>query len=153
DGLRIDHPHGLVCPWVYAADADDPLRAVCAGARLFESPDLPDHRALARFAIAHLDQLDRSQPRYADAWVRRLDPEQVARCAALFDVLVDSARRHGRDPGALSCEVLSTMPYPLGATLARYRLGRWRVLQKTRLDDPGDVYRSENARPEDWVML
>ena len=32
DGLRIDHPHGLVCPWVYRADDPDPYRAVRAGA-------------------------------------------------------------------------------------------------------------------------
>jgi 4-alpha-glucanotransferase len=36
--------------------------------------------------------------------------------------------------------------------IARHGLGRFRVLQKMRLDDPGDVYRSENASPEDWVM-
>jgi 4-alpha-glucanotransferase len=45
------------------------------------------------------------------------------------------------------------MPCPLGAVLARYGLGRWRVTQKARLDDPRDVYRSENAQPVDWVML
>jgi 4-alpha-glucanotransferase len=153
DGLRIDHPHGLVCPWVYSAAAADPQRAVCEGARLFESPDLPDHPALARFAIARADQIDRAQPRHADAWVRALAPAQVERYATLFEVIADSARRHGRDPRALSCEVLSTMPNPLGAVLARYGLGRWRVTQKARLDDPRDVYRSENAQPGDWVML
>jgi 4-alpha-glucanotransferase len=153
DGLRIDHPHGLVCPWVYAGDAADPQRAVCEGARLFESPDLPDHPALARFAIARPDQLDRSQPRYGDAWVRGLDPEQIERYATRFAVIADSARRHGRDLGSLSCEVLSTMPRPLGDVLARYGLGRWRVTQKARLDDPRDVYRSENAERRDWVML
>lgn len=153
DGLRIDHPHGLVCPWVYAGDTADPLRAVCEGARLFESPDLADHPALARFAIARPDQLDRSRPRYADAWVRELDPDQVERYAAMFDVIPDSARRHGRDPHDLSCEVLSTMPRPLEAVLARYRLGRWRVTQKAKLDDPSDVYRSENSGPHDWLML
>jgi 4-alpha-glucanotransferase len=153
DSLRIDHPHGLVCPWVYAADTSDPQRAVADGARLFESPDLADHPALAPCAIARPDQLDRSQPRYADGWVRALDPAQVERYAVLFDTLVDSARRHGRDPADLSCEVLSTMPRPLAAVLARHQLGRWRVTQKARLDDPGDVYRTENAAPQDWVML
>jgi 4-alpha-glucanotransferase len=153
DGLRIDHPHGLVCPWVYDGSAADPQRAVGHGARLFESPDLEDHWALARFAIARPDQLDRTQPRHGDAWVRQLVPEQVERYAALFEVIVESARRHGRDPGDLSCEVLSTLPRPLAAVLTRYRLGRWRILQKARLDDPRDVYRSENAEPQDWVML
>jgi 4-alpha-glucanotransferase len=153
DSLRVDHPHGLVCPWVYAGTTDDPQLAVAAGARLFEAPDLPDHPALARFAIARPDQLDRTQPRHADAWVHALDPGQVARYATLFDVLADSARRHGRAVADLSCEVLSTLPRPLAEVLARYQLGRWRVLQKARLDDPRDVYRSENAEPSDWVML
>ena len=153
DSLRIDHPHGLICPWVYAAGAADPQRADAEGARLFESPDLPDHPALARFAIARPDQLDRSQPRHADGWVRALDPAQVDRYAVLFDVLLDSARRHGRDPADLSCEVLSTMPHPLEAVLGRHQLGRWRVTQKARLDDPRDVYRTENVAAHDWVMI
>jgi 4-alpha-glucanotransferase len=153
DSLRIDHPHGLVCPWVYTAGATDPQRAVAEGARLFESPDLPDHPDLARFAIVRPDQLDRTQPRHGDDRVRALDAAQVERYAALFDAIAASARRHGRDPADLSCEVLSTMPAPLAAVLARYRLGRWRVTQKARLDDPGDVYRTENVERHDWVML
>jgi 4-alpha-glucanotransferase len=153
DSLRIDHPHGLVCPWIYAAGAADPQRAVAEGARLFESPDLPDHPALARFAMVRPDQLDRSQPRHSDDWVRALDAEQVERYATMFDTIAASARRHGRDPADLSCEVLSTMPVPLEAVLARYRLGRWRVTQKAKLDDPTDVYRTENVEPHDWVML
>ena len=51
DGLRLDHPHGLICPWVYKADQLDPFAAVQQGARLFASPDLADHPALAEFAI------------------------------------------------------------------------------------------------------
>src|SRR5690606_15131393 len=35
DGVRVDHPHGLVDPWVYREDDPDPLRAVRHGARLF----------------------------------------------------------------------------------------------------------------------
>jgi len=153
DGVRIDHPHGVVCPWVYDGERTDAQRAVCEGARLFEAPDLPDHLALAPFAIAHADQLDRTQPRYGDAWVRALEPAQVERYATLVDVIAACAHRRGRDVSALSCEVLSTMPFPLGAVLARHGLGRWRVTQKARLDDPRDVYRSENAEPPDWVML
>jgi 4-alpha-glucanotransferase len=153
DGVRIDHPHGVVCPWVYDGERADAQRAVCEGARLFEAPDLPDHPALAPFAIARADQLDRAQPRYADAWVRALEPAQIERYATLVDVIAACARHHGRDVSALSCEVLSTMPFPLGAVLARHGLGRWRVAQKARLDDPRDVYRSENAGPSDWVML
>ncbi|HEY3807002.1 MAG TPA: 4-alpha-glucanotransferase [Kofleriaceae bacterium] len=153
DSMRIDHPHGLVCPWVYRAGDPDPVRAVQHGARLFDSPDLPDHAALAQYAIARPEQLDRSLPRYADGWVRELDDEQVSRYGVLVDAILASALRSGRDPRDLSFEVLSTMPYPLGAVLERHGFGRWRVLQKANLADPADVYRSENARPADWVML
>jgi len=146
DSLRIDHPHGLVCPWVYTDD-------VRTGARLFDSPDLPDHPRLARFAIARPDQLDRTLPRYADGWVKELSPAQIERYARVFDALIGTARAHGRRPEDLSCEVLSTMPRPLADVLARHGLGRWRVLQKANLDDPRDVYRSENAEPHDWIML
>lgn len=153
DSVRIDHPHGLVCPWVYRADDVDAGAAVRAGARLFDSPDLPDHPGLARYAIARPEQLDHAMPRYADGWVRELDAEQVARYAVLVDAMIASATRAGRDPRDLSFEVLSTMPMPLGAVLARYGFGRWRVLQKADLANPADVYRSENAKPGDWVML
>jgi 4-alpha-glucanotransferase len=71
----------------------------------------------------------------------------------LFDAIVESAVRHGRSREDLSCEVLSTMPLPLSRVLARHGLGRWRVTQKANLDDPTDVYRSENAAREDWVMV
>jgi 4-alpha-glucanotransferase len=155
DGVRIDHPHGLVCPWVYRADDPDPLHAVQHGARLFDSPDLPDHPALARYAIARRDQLAPgfAVPRHADDWVRDLEPEQVGRYAVLCDALVEQVRGKGCRVEDIVCEVLSTRPFPLGRVIARYGLGRFRVTQKARLDDPGDVYRSENARPEDWVMV
>ena len=148
DSLRIDHPHGLVCPWVYRSDAD-----VAHGARLFESPDLPDHPALAMFAIARADQIDRTKPRYHDAWVTQLDDDQIARYAILIDAIVAAAERAGRARADLSMEVLSTMPAPLGYVLARHGFGRWRVTQKASMDDPTDVYRTENAQPADWVML
>ncbi len=153
DGLRIDHPHGLVCPWVYRSGTGDDLRAVQGGARLFESPDLLDHPDLARYAIARPEQLDRALPRHADEWVRELDEPQVDAYCAAFDILVAAARRHGRRTSDLVCEVLSTQPRPLQRVLARYGLGRFRVLQKANLDDPRDVYLPENALPEDWVML
>lgn len=153
DGLRIDHPHGVVCPWVYRADAADPAVAVREGARLHESPDLPDHPGLARFAIARPEQIDRSRPRYHDSWLRDLEDRQVARYALLIDTISDVAARRGRSVADLSCEVLSTMPLPLGRVLERYGLGRWRVVQKANLDDAADVYRPENAAPADWVML
>lgn len=153
DGVRIDHPHGLVCPWVYRSDWPDALRALQSGARLFSSPDLPDHPALARYAIARPDQIDRSVPRYADGWVRTLSDEQVARYAVLMDAVVDAAHEHGRLRSDLACEVLSTMPYPLGRVLQRHGLGRFRVTQKADPHDPHDVYRSESAQPEDWIMV
>lgn len=153
DGLRIDHPHGLVCPWVYDTGDPDPLRAVQRGARLFDSPCLEDHPRLAAWAIARPDQLDPGQPRHADGWVRALDDDQVRRYSAQLDAVMAAAAAHGRSPDDVLCEVLSTQPYPLQRVLARYGLGRFRVTQKADLGNPADVYRSENARPEDWVML
>ncbi|QSQ11464.1 4-alpha-glucanotransferase [Myxococcus landrumensis] len=153
DGLRLDHPHGLVCPWVYRSGQVDALSAVQHGARLFSSPDLSDHPELARFAIVGPEQLDRAVPRYADGEVTSLTTEQVQRYSILFDTVVAAARRNGRDLGDLLGEVLSTLPYPLGRVLARYGLGRFRVTQKADLRNPSDVYRSENVAPEDWVMV
>jgi 4-alpha-glucanotransferase len=153
DSLRIDHPHGLVCPWVYRTGTGDDGQAVRDGARLFESPDLADHPALAAFAIARADQIDRSCPRYADRWVTALDDVQVTRYSVLVDALLDAAATHGRSRADLSCEVLSTLPMPLARVLERHGLGRWRVTQKANLDDVRDVYRLENAQPNDWVML
>ncbi|HSP77386.1 MAG TPA: 4-alpha-glucanotransferase, partial [Myxococcaceae bacterium] len=153
DGLRVDHPHGLVCPWVYRADLPDALYAVQHGARLFSSPDLPEHPELARYAIASPEQLERSVPRHADGWVRELSPAQVRRYSALFDALIAAAHANGRKVSDLLCEVLSTMPSPLQRVLAEYGLGRFRVTQKADLDNPRDVYRTENAEPADWVML
>lgn len=153
DSLRIDHPHGLICPWVYRSDTGNDAQAVRDGARLFESPDLADHPALAPFAIARADQIDRGRPRYHDAWVAGLDDEQINRYSLLFDAFLEAADRNGRARSDVSCEVLSTMPAPLGAVLARHGLGRWRVTQKANLDDPADVYRTENVAREDWLML
>jgi 4-alpha-glucanotransferase len=150
DGLRIDHPHGLIDPWVYRGAQPDPQLAVQHGARLFSSPDVPE---LARFSIARVDQLDRALPRYADGWVRDLSEEQVGRYGVLFDAIIDAAREHGRDVADVLCEVLSTQPYPVGRVLTRHGLGRFRVTQKVVLDDPADVYRSENAAPQDWIMV
>ena len=150
DSIRIDHPHGLICPWVYRANTDDPSLEVRDGARLYESPGVP---GLAGYAIAREDQIDHAKPRYHDHWVSALDDDQVARYARLFDVVADSATRHGRSINDVSCEVLSTMPYPLGRVLERFGLGRWRVFQKANLDDAKDVYRVENAQRPDWVML
>lgn len=155
DGLRIDHPHGYVCPWVYRAADADAHHAVQHGARLFESPDLADHPELARFARVSGADLDPAPgaPRFADDWVVRLAPEQVERYAATVDRWIAEARRAGRAPAAVVCEVLSTLPYPLARVIVRHGLGRFRVLQKADPRDPTDVYHVEAARPEDWVML
>jgi 4-alpha-glucanotransferase len=153
DAVRLDHPHGYVCPWIYRAEPADRGAALRAGARLRASPGLPDHPELERFAIAEPAQLDRSVARWADEWVTGLRPEQVERYAVLFDAIVDSARRAGRGTDAILCEVLSTEPLPLRLVRERHGLGRFRVTQKAALSDPGDVYRIENARPEDWVMV
>ncbi|WP_438007766.1 4-alpha-glucanotransferase [Sorangium sp. So ce321] len=153
DGVRLDHPHGLVCPWVYAADAPDPLRAVQGGARLFSSPDLPDHPLLARYSIVPPGQLNRAVPRYADDWVSSLSPEQIGRYSVIFDTIASCAEARGRATTDIVCEVLSTLPFPLRAVLERHGLGRFRVTQKADLSNPKDVYRSENAAPSDWIMV
>jgi 4-alpha-glucanotransferase len=153
DGLRIDHPHGLVCPWVYRADQKDPVSAVQKGARLFASPALADFPALAEFAIVRPDQINEQAARYDDNWVIILEPEQVSRYAALFEVIVESARKNCTSGCELACEILSTQPYPIKRVMERYGLGRFRVTQKADLDNACDVYRGENAQPEDWLML
>lgn len=152
-GIRIDHPHGLVCPWVYAADAPNPVEAVNRGARFLESPDLPDHPGLARRAVARADQLDRAVPRYADGWVRSLDEAQIDRYCQKFAVVIDAARARGRATDNVLCEVLSTCPYPLARVLERYGLGRFRVTQKADPRVPEDTYRSDRAQRADWIML
>ena len=155
DAVRVDHPHGLVCPWVYRTDSPEPQVAVQHGARLLCSPDLPDHPELARFAITGREQLnpDPRTPRFADDWVVELSERQVDAYGVLFEALVASARRQGREAAALVCEVLSTLPYPLARVLERHGLGRFRVTQKADPSDSADVYRSENARPADWIMV
>ncbi len=151
DGLRIDHPHGLVDPWVYRENAE-PQRAVREGARLFSSPDLTDHPELAAHAIARPDQLRRTRPRHDDGWVAALDAAQVERYGTLIDAVMEEAAATGHG-GAVACEILSTQPYPLARVIARHGLGRFRITQKASLAAADDVYRSENACPEDWVML
>ncbi|GAC1368792.1 MAG: hypothetical protein NVSMB47_19190 [Polyangiales bacterium] len=68
-------------------------------------------------------------------------------------MIIESARARGLSTDAIACEVLSTQPYQLRRVLERHRLGRFRVTQKVDLHDPLDVYRSENAAPEDWIMI
>jgi 4-alpha-glucanotransferase len=153
DGVRIDHPHGFVCPWVYRAGQADAHRAAQDGARLFSSPDLPDHPELAAFSIARPEQLDYDVPRYADAWVTQLDEDQVERYAIPVDAMVEAADQHGRGREDIACEILSTQPFPLGRVMARHGLGRFRVTQKANPERPDDGYRGENARPEDWIMV
>jgi len=153
DGLRIDHPHGLVCPWVYRGDDPDPSHAVQHGARLFSSPHLADHPELGRFAIAGVEQLNQAVPRYADEWVRWLRPDQVGRYALLLDTVVSVVREHGGASEDIPCEVLSTLPYPVASAIRRQGLGRFRVTQKADLFNRDDVYRSENAEARDWIMV
>jgi 4-alpha-glucanotransferase len=155
DGLRIDHPHGLVCPWVYRTDDPNPLHAVQHGARLFASPDLPDHPDLARYSLVTRSDLapDPRHPRYEDDWVRSLTREQVSRHAVLFDLLVDTVRAHGGQVSDIACEVLSTCPSPLAAVVARHGLGRFRVVQKADPENVDDPYRTARAAAADWVML
>jgi 4-alpha-glucanotransferase len=157
DALRIDHPHGWIDPWVYDRREPDPDHAVRVGARLHAAPDLPEHPELARYAIARPDQIDRGEARYADDWVTDLDEEQVDRYARGFDCIVQAARAAAGATSTASlrvvCEILSTQPYPLHRVMQRYGLGRFRVTQKSDVLLPGDVYRSDEARPPDWIMM
>jgi 4-alpha-glucanotransferase len=152
DGIRIDHPHGLVCPWIYRANDPDPHVAVRQGARAFESPDSRD-ADLARWAIARAGDIDPTvRAPYADDRVRHLDEAQVTRYSRAFDLLATlDGGRPMRD--VFAAEVLSTCPYPLQRVLARHGLGRFRVTQKADPARVDDVYRTEHARPEDWLML
>lgn len=153
DGLRIDHPHGLVCPWIYEADAVDPQSAVRRGTRAYESP-LHPCAEVRSWAIARAEDLNpNAHAPYADDHVLQLDAAQVERYAVLFDALLDTCREHGLGPDAIATEVLSTCPYPLARVLERHRLGRFRVTQKANLDDPLDPYRSDRAGAHDWMML
>jgi 4-alpha-glucanotransferase len=155
DGVRVDHPQGLVCPWVYDATASDPARAVIDGARLFETP-APNDRfggVLAALAIARPEQIDPSVPAYHDGRVKMLDSNQIAEYAVLFDLLVHCAETAGRSRDDVLCEVLSTCPRPLALVMKRHGLGRFRVTQKANVADPHDGYRGENARPRDWTMI
>lgn len=152
DGIRIDHPHGWVCPWVYRVDAgQDPAEAVRAGARLHESPALPDHPGLAAYARVRADQVrsDPNFPRYADDWVTGLEEAQIDRYEAHLALMRDAMGGVEH----LACEVLSTEPLPLRRVRQRLGLGRFLVTQKADPDDPEDVYRSERARPADWIMM
>lgn len=153
DGVRIDHPHGLVCPWIYSTSDPDPYHAVRHGARAFESPDHPAED-LRRWAIASAEDLDpAAHSHFADNWVRQLSAAQVERYARLFDVLASMLGPGTRVSDAFAAEVLSTCPYPLRAVLARHGLGRFRVSQKADASNVHDVYRTEHAEPDDWLML
>jgi 4-alpha-glucanotransferase len=82
-----------------------------------------------------------------------LSEAQLDRYALLVDATVEALHQHGRRTADLVCEVLSTMPYPLGCVLSRHGLGRFRVTQKADPRNPDDPYRPDHARSEDWVML
>ena len=151
DGVRVDHPHGLVCPWVYQEGAADPYQAVREGARLFSVG--PRHERLAAFDIARPAQFDPREQPWADGYVTELDEAQVDRYAHSMDALVLAARAAGKGPEAVACEVLSTMPCPLGRVLARHGLGRFRVTQKADVQRPDDPYLPSNAVAADWVMV
>lgn len=153
DGVRIDHPHGLVCPWVYDGDATDAMAAVVHGARLFETPVSIDHPSLAELALVRADQIDPSVPAYDDDHVRGLEPAQTTEYERLFEIVMESARAAGRSAGDVLCEVLSTCPEPLACVMQRYGLGRFRVTQKASLVDEADGYRGENAEARDWIMI
>lgn len=154
DGVRIDHPHGMVCPWVYRRDVQPPHVGVRSGSRLHESPAVAEHPELVDFAIATADQIDGSKEPYGELRVKDLTDEQVQRYSVLIDVVLDCVREAGGDMTSdVACEVLSTLPYPLRRVMEHHGLGRFRVVQKAKLDTPEDVYRIEQACPNDWIMM
>lgn len=154
DGIRIDHPHGLVCPWVYRRDVQPAHESVRAGSRFYESPDVDGHPELAGYSIAHIDQVNSAASPFGDDRVSDLTDEQVRQYAVLVDVVLDCVRAAGGDVTSdVACEVLSTQPYPLRRVMEHHNLGRFRVVQKAKLDQPEDVYRIEQACPNDWMML
>ena len=153
DALRIDHPHGLVCPWVYDGAAPDPLAAVVAGARLFETPSSEAHPDLGALAIVRPDQIDGRVPAHDDDHVLGITRAQLTEYERLIEVIMECAREAGRGAGDVLCEVLSTCPLPLAAVMEQYGLGRFRVTQKASMSVPEDGYRGENAAPGDWIMI
>jgi hypothetical protein len=137
---------------VYRSDTEDPFLAVQQGARLFSSPDLPNHPDLRAFSYVERQQLNSEGALHADHWVEYLTEAQIDAYAEVFSCLVspDGSSKQRYD---LVCEVLSTLPVPLKHVLNRFGLGRFRVLQKVDPHNPTDVYRSEIAEPIDWIML
>lgn len=155
DGMRIDHPQGLVCPWVYRAEDPDPHRAVRRGARLNSAPDFPDHPELRQFSLVRPDQLnsDPACPRFGDEHVTSILPEQVERFAVVLDAVIDAAKSAGRGPDDILCEVLSTWPAPLKAVMQERGMGRFCITQKADPHNPNDVYRPEKTSTNDWIMV
>lgn len=150
DRVRIDHPHALVCPWVYRGD-EEPAAAVRQGARLFSTPIDPAHPTLHEFSLVTARDLDPSVAPYADGRIRRLSPETIARFSRLLDSVMELAGPRGSK--RLLCEVLSTEPAELRAARNRHGLGAFRVTQKADVRNPADTYLSVNARPEDWILM
>lgn len=148
DGVRVDHPHGQVCPWVYREGEKDPYAAVRAGGRLYSVGPRPELADLAAHDIARPEQLDLTVKPWADGFVRELDDAQVAQYAWVIDLLVQAAGGTER----VACEVLSTVPYPLWRVLQRHGLGRFRVTGKADVTKADDVYLLDNAAEPDWVM-
>jgi 4-alpha-glucanotransferase len=153
DGIRIDHPHGIVCPWIYKDDDPNPLQAVQQGARLFESPEVAEHPSLAKFAIVSPEQLNNHIPRYGDAWVSKLTDEQIEQFATIVQLIKERMIASGFEVRDLICEVLSSCPFPLKSILQKHKLGRFRVTHKAQPHNERDVYRSDNAQAEDWIMV
>lgn len=155
DGIRIDHPQGLVCPWVYHADTTDPLSAVRNGARLYSTPHDPQHPALHQFALVQPEQLnaDPDYPLYGDEHVVELRPEQIERYSVVLDAVIEAAKASGGKPDDIMCEVLSTWPMPLRTVMQLRGMGRFCVTQKADPHNPNDVYRPEKTVPADWIMV
>ncbi|MBK8741796.1 MAG: 4-alpha-glucanotransferase [Betaproteobacteria bacterium] len=149
-GLRLDHPHGWVCPWVYRTPANDAaaLEAVQSGGAVVRVARPHGSPPRSPGMRVRPDQIDRTRARHEDG-VMSLEPAQV-------EAYSSQIRFCWNAPGQVSTSAtmveVSTCPRLLAAVLAHCGLGRFRITQKARVEVEGDVYRSDGAAPHDWIM-
>ena len=108
-----------------------------AGARLFSSPDLPDHPRLAplRHRARGRSSIAASCAGPTAGCARSTTRRSIA-TARLFDRVVDRGAPRRTSRRAIFCaRCSSTWPYPLRRVMEREGLGRLCVTQKANLDD------------------
>src|SRR5205814_1525354 len=115
--------------------------------------DFWSHRALLLDTLRMGAPPSRTTPEGQPWGYGVLDPRLYGTRSAAGPAMAFVAGRVGKVLDEFIAEVLSTQPYPVRRVLERHGLGRFRVTQKSVLSDPRDVYRAENARPQDWIMV